>query len=411
MGTVEVEIEPDEVGMSAERLERIGTHLHRYVDAGFLPGTLVSVSRGGRVVYVDAYGHREIESSAPVEIDTIYRIYSMTKPLTTIAAMQLYEQGLLALTDPVSRFIPSFSDTRVWTGGSAEDPQTRPAAREITIHDLMTHTSGLTYGFLHVHPVDAMYRAAGMDLGTSPGDLETTVDTIASLPLLFDPGTEWNYSMATDVLGRVVEVVSGRGLDDYLGAEIIDPLGMEDTAFHVPESKVARFAANYFPKPPDKRAALYDPVATSAFVSPPTWLSGGGGLVSTLHDYHRFTSMLRGGGALDGARIIGRRTLEYMTLNHLPGGADLSEVGRPIFSEARYEGVGFGLGFSVVVNPAKAEVTCSPGEFAWGGAASTAFWVDPVEDITVEFMTQLLPSSTHPIRPELKALVYQSLVD
>ncbi|WP_420609071.1 serine hydrolase domain-containing protein [Candidatus Poriferisodalis sp.] len=434
MGSITSDIEPTvgpaEVGFDAGRLERIAAHLDRYVDDGRLPGVSVLLTRGGQIAYTHRYGQRDCERSLPVTADTIYRIYSMTKPIVSVAAMQLYEQGCFQLKDPVSRWIPEFANARVFAGGNVMQYQTREPASEVTVHSLLTHTSGLTYDFHFANEVDALYRANGFNWG-APGNLEETCEALASLPLLFDPGTEWNYSYSTDVLGRVVEVVSGQSLDEYLVDHVIGPLGMTDTGFQVPPADVERFAANYTtatlaareaagntgPTPPAYRPddagltrTLMDDPRTSAYLGPPKILSGGGGLVSTMGDYHRFTQMLRNGGELDGARVIGRRTLEFMASNHLPGGTDLTECGRALFSEAAFDGVGFGLGFSVVLDPAKAKVVSSKGEFAWGGAASTAFWVDPVEDITLVFLTQLLPSSVHPIRPELKALVYQALV-
>ena len=410
MEPIDVELDPSEGGFDPERLERLGTHLRRYVDDGRLPGTNVLVSRGGKVVYHDVYGYRDVERSLPVEGDTIYRFYSMTKPITSIALMQLYENGLFQLKDPISKWIPAFADTRVFVGGDAVKPETREPAREISIHDLLTHTSGLTYHFHMANTVDEMYRRAGFEWTKSPGDLERQCDLVASLPLLFDPGTEWNYSYSTDVVGRIIELVSGVGLDKYFQRHIFEPLGMVDSGFSVPESESSRFASCYYPAAKTLKATLLDDAQRSRYLREPPALSGGGGLVSTLRDYHRFTQALRNGGELDGYRIIGRKTLEFMTTNHLPGGADLSEYGRPLFSETAYDGVGFGLGFSVVIDPAKAKVLSQKGEYAWGGAASTAFWVDPVEDLTVIFLTQLLPSSTHPIRAEMKSLVYQALV-
>ncbi len=424
------DVEPNEVGFDARRLDRIATHLNRYVDDGRLPGVSVLLTRGGQIAYTHRFGQRDCERSLPVTADTIYRIYSMTKPIVSIAAMQLYEQGRFALTDPVSNWIGEFAHARVFKGGNPMQYQTREPASEVTIHSLLTHTSGLTYDFHFANTVDELYRANGFNWG-APGNLEETCEALASLPLLFDPGTEWNYSYATDVLGRVVELASGQPLDEYLAEHVTGPLGMVDTGFEVPHADVDRFAANYTTatlaarnaagntgllQPPYRASdpglarTLMDDPRKSAYLEPPKILSGGGGLVSTMGDYHRFTQMLRNRGELDGARIIGRRTLEFMTTNHLPGGADLTECGRALFSEAAFDGVGFGLGFSVVLDPAKAKVVSSKGEYAWGGAASTAFWVDPVEDITLVFLTQLLPSSVHPIRSELKALVYQALV-
>ncbi len=410
MKTIEVEWTPSEGGFDPDRLAKLGTHLRGYVDDGRLPGTNVLVSRGGKVVYRDVYGYRDIERSLPVESDTIYRFYSMTKPVTSIALMQLYENGLLQLKDPISKWIPAFADTRVFVGGDAAKPETREPLREISVHDLLTHTSGLTYHFHMANSVDEMYRRAGFEWTKSPGDLENQCNVVASLPLLFDPGTEWNYSYSTDVVGRIVELVAGVGLDQYFQDHIFEPLGMIDTDFSVRDSERERFASCYYPGTKSQKATLLDDAQKSRYLREPTALSGGGGLVSTLGDYHQFTQALRNGGELEGRRIIGRKTLEFMTTNHLPGGADLTECGRPLFSETAYDGVGFGLGFSVVIDPAKAQVLSQKGEYAWGGAASTAFWVDPVEDVTVIFLTQLLPSSTHPIRAEMKSLVYQALV-
>jgi CubicO group peptidase (beta-lactamase class C family) len=335
----------------------------------------------------------------------------MTKPVTSVAAMMLYEEGAFELKDPVSHFIPSFEDVRVYRAGSALKPLTEPAVEPVRIWHLLTHTSGLTYGFHHAHPVDALYRAAGFEWTSPPGmDLAACCDAWAALPLLFQPGTEWNYGVSTDVLGRVVEVASGQSLDRFLGERLFAPLGMHETAFVVPGGDADRLAALYTPDPATGRATRLDGLGDLA-LRPPHALSGGGGLVSTAADYHRFTQMLLGEGVLDGVRVLGSRTLRYMTRNHLPGGADLEAFGRPLFAETTFDGVGFGLGFSVLDDPVKNKVLASGGEYAWGGAASTAFWIDPAEELTALFFTQLLPSSTHPIRPQLKQLVYQALVD
>ena len=406
--SIEVQVDPSEVGFDADRLELIGQHFRQYVDDAKLPGINILVSRGGKVAYREMYGHRDVERGTGVESDTIYRFYSMTKPVTSVAAMQLYERGLFQLKDPISKWLPEFSNARVFCGGDAQKPETREPKREINVHDLLTHMSGLTYDFHMAHPVDEIYRKNGFNWGT-PGDLEESCKILASLPLLFDPGTEWNYSYSTDVLGRIIEVISGDSLDTYFQNNVFIPLGMSETRFQVLSEDVHRFASNYVPNPSNARLHLLDDAGKSRYLKPPRVLSGGGGLVSTMADYYRFIDALRRGGTLDGQRIIGRKTLEYMTSNHLPGGADLTEHGRALFSETAYDGVGFGLGFSVVVDPCKANILCQKGEYGWGGAASTAFWVDPVEDIAVIFLTQLMPSSTYPIRPELKALVYQAL--
>ncbi|HZD01409.1 MAG TPA: serine hydrolase domain-containing protein [Actinomycetes bacterium] len=408
---LEVEVEADEVGFDAGRLARIDRHFARYVDDGRLPGWLALVSRRGRVAYLSTCGLRDVEAGHPVELDTRFRIYSMTKPITSVAAMMLYEEGAFELKDPVSKFIPAFADVRVFRGGSALDAVTVPAVEPVRIWHLLTHTAGLTYGFHYAHPVDAMYRAAGFEWGTPEGlDLAGCCERWASLPLLFEPGAEWNYSVATDVLGRVVEVVSGQPLDRFFAERILDPLGMTDTSFWVDATSAGKFAALYVPEPGTRRVVRYD-VPGQRFLRPPMCLSGGGGLVSTAADYHRFTQMLLGAGELDGVRLLGTRTVRYMTRNHLPGGADLEAFGRPLFAETTFCGVGFGLGFSVVDDPLASKVLSSAGEFAWGGAASTAFWVDPAEQITALFLTQLLPSSAHPLRSQFRQLVYQALVD
>ena len=405
-----VDTDPAELGFDADRLARIDRRMRRYVDDGLLPGWLVMVTRHGQIAHLSTYGQRDMEAGLPVEPDTRWRIFSMTKPITTVAAMMLYEAGEFELTDPISRWLPEFADMRVYRRGSAQAPATDPA-RPIRVWHLMTHTAGLTYGFHHAHAVDEMYRAAGFEWGQPPGvDLARGCEIIAGLPLVFQPGTEWNYSMATDVLGRLVEVVSGQSLDTFFAERILGPLGMADTGFWVDESAAGQLAALYTPERGTRRAVRNDAMGRAATVRP-AFLSGGGGLISTAGDYHRFTQMLLRGGELDGVRLLGSRTVAHMTRNHLPGGADLEEFGRPLFAEAPFDGVGFGLGFSVLQDPAKAESLSSRGEFAWGGAASTAFWVDPLEDVTAQFFTQLLPSSTHPLRSQLRQLTYQALVD
>jgi CubicO group peptidase (beta-lactamase class C family) len=409
MSELSVEVDPREVGLDPTRLERIDRHFARYVDDGRLPGWLLAVSRAGQLAHVSTYGHRDVEQDLPVELDTLFRIYSMTKPVTSVAAMMLYEEGAFELKDPVSRFIPSFADQRVYVSGPPTAPVTVPATEPMRIWHLLTHTSGLTYGFHHAHPVDAMYRHAGFDFGDSRVSLAESCDLWASMPLLFEPGREWNYSVSTDVLGRVVEVASGQPLDQFLAERIFEPLGMTDTAFHAPEADHGRVAALYVPGP-EGRAVRYEAGGRAA-LRPPAMLSGGGGLVSSAADYHRFTQMLLRGGELDGARLLGRATVDFMTRNHLPGGVELEQIARPTFSETAFSGMGFGLGFSVVESPAENKVLSSAGEFAWGGAASTGFWVDPTEEITALFFTQLLPSSTYNIRPQFKQLVYQALVD
>ncbi len=408
---LEREVEPEEVGFDTGRLARIDNHFARYVDDGRLPGWLVMVSRYGKVAHLSSYGHRDVEAGLPVETDTLWRIFSMTKPITSVAAMILYEEGVFELTDPVSAFVPAFGDVRVYRAGPSHAPTTEPATEPVRIWHLLTHTAGLTYGFHHAHPVDAIYRSAGFEWSSPRGlDLAGCCEAWASIPLLFQPGSEWNYSVATDVLGRVVEVAAGKPLDQFLTERIFAPLGMDDTAFWAGERDAERLAALYSAETTSGRMIRNDRMGRGA-LREPDHLAGGSGLVSSARDYHLFTQMLLGRGQLDGQRLLGDRTVAYMTRNHLPGGADLETYGRRLFAETTFTGVGFGLGFSVLDDPVANRVLSSAGEFAWGGAASTAFWVDPTEQLSVTFFTQLMPSSTHPIRPRLKQLVYQALVD
>ncbi|HEX3491416.1 MAG TPA: serine hydrolase domain-containing protein [Streptosporangiaceae bacterium] len=417
MSEFKADTDPAEVGLDPARLERLDRHFARYVDQGRLPGWLIAVSRNGRVAHVSACGLRDMEDSLPVESDTLWRIYSMSKPVTSVAAMMLYEEGGFELTDPISRYIPAFADMRVFAGGSDVKPVTAPATEPIRVWHLLSHTAGLTYGFLRVHPVDAIYRARGFEW-SSPRDLDLAgcCEAWAGLPLLFEPGTEWNYSVATDVLGRLVEVVSGRSLDEFLAERVLAPLGMTDTAFWADADRAPRLGPLYTPgASPDQKAVRLDAMGKAAY-KPPRFLAGGAGLVSSAADYHRFTQMLLGrpdspAGELDGVRLLSPRTVAYMTRNHLPGGADLESFGRPLFAESPLRGSGFGLGFAVVTDPVAAKTLTSAGEFSWGGAASTAFYVDPAEQLTVSFFTQLLPSSTYPIRTQLRQLVQQALVD
>ncbi len=402
-------VSPESLGLSSSRLDRVADYLKAYVDSGKLPGYLVVVSRRGQPAYLHRYGLRDVEAQAPVKEDTIFRIYSMSKPITSVAAMSLYERGVFQLDNPVSAFIPELKGLEVFQAGDRDHYRTVPAEREMTIRDLLTHTAGLTYGFMNIHPVDAMYRARGVEGSRSKGTLKGMVEKLGELPLLFSPGTRWSYSVATDVLGYLVEVLSGMTLDAYLAEHIFAPLGMTDTSFFVPPDKVPRFSANY-----DYHAGgirLADSPLDSLYCRPASFLSGGGGLVSTASDYLRFTHMLRNKGVLNGERILGRKTVEFMTINHLPNNNDLGSMGQKVFSEMPFDGIGFGLGFSVVLDPAKGNIIGSPGEYAWGGAASTAFWIDPVEDLSVIFLTQLLPSSSYPIRRDLRVLTYQALID
>lgn len=404
---MQTDARPEDVGLSAPHLARITQWMRRWVDSGRLPGLLVAIVRNDRPVWFKTCGYRDVETERAVEPDTIYRIYSMTKPITTVAALMLYEEGCFQLDDPISKFIPAFADTKVFANGDAESFTTEPLARPITVHDLMIHASGLTYGFQHEHAVDALYRKRRIEFNANLGPLAEVVEAAAAQPLVFQPGTRWNYSVSTDVLGRLVEIWSGVPLDTFFDERIFRPLDMRDTGFHVPEGQGDRLASSYV-QADDGGLALADPAAESRFLEPAVTLSGGGGLVSTAADYLQFLRMLRGHGTLEDARILGRKSVELMTMNHLP--ADLADMGRPRFAEMPFAGIGFGLGVSVLLDPAKARILGSPGEYAWGGMASTAFWVDPAEDMIVLLLTQLMPSSVYPIRRELRVLTYQALL-
>ncbi|MCK1807114.1 MULTISPECIES: serine hydrolase [Micromonospora] len=409
--SVTVSTDPGRVGLDPARLARIDEHFARYVDDGRLAGWQIVVTRRGEIAHSSTYGLRDREAGTPVEADTLWRIYSMTKPITSVAAMMLWEEGRLELNDPVSRWLPEFADVRVYDRGSVLKPYTVPAVEPIRIWHLLTHTAGLTYGFAQVSVVDGLYRAAGFDLGVPPGaDLAAASAGLARLPLLFQPGTSWNYGVSTDVLGRLVEVISGQSLDAFFAERILAPLGMTDTRWWVDAADAKRLAALYAPHPATGQAVRADAVGRAALAEP-TWHSGGGGLLSTAADYHRFTQFLLRGGELDGVRLLGPRTVRFMTRNHLPGNRDLASFSPEGFAETILDGVGFGLGFAVVLDPVPSRVPSSVGEFYWGGLASTAFWVDPVEEVTALLFTQLMPSSTYPLRSQLRQLVYSAIVD
>jgi CubicO group peptidase (beta-lactamase class C family) len=402
-------VSPDQVGLSAARLARISGWMKGWVDSGKLPGLLVAVMRKGELAFAETYGKADVERNKPVRPDTIYRIYSMTKPLTSTAIMMLYEEGRFQLDDPISRFIPAFANARVFSGISFGKLSSTPAERDITFRDLLTHTSGLTYGFMESNPVDALYRAKnGVDFQTATTSLKEVVEKLATYPLIAQPGKAWNYSVSTDVLGYLVEVISGLPFEKFLVEKVAKPLGMVDTDFFVPTEKHERLAANY-QRGADGKLALIDDPAKSRYLAPRPVNSGGGGLVSTASDYLRFCKFMLNKGELDGVRLLGRKTVELMTMNHLNG--DMADMGMPRFSESPYYGIGFGLGFAVMLDPAKAHILGTPGEYNWGGAASTTFWCDPAEDMAAVMLTQLMPSSTYPIRRELRVLAYQAIVD
>ena len=399
---------PEDVGLSAERLARVESWMRQQVEGGRLAGVEVMVNRRGRTAFHRCEGKRDLARATKATPDTIYRIYSMTKAMTSVAIMMLYEEGRFQLDDPISRFLPAFAGQRVFSGGGFGAVQSEPAVRDITFRDLLTHTSGLTYGFMQANPVDAIYRAQKLELPGTDMTLTEFADKVAKVPLIAQPGAEWNYSVSTDILGHLVAVISGQPFETFLRERVIGPLGMTDTDFQVPAAKVGRFAACYM-RGPDGRPELQDDPEKSRFLKAPKAPSGGGGLVSTARDYMRFAQMLLGRGALGQTRLLGRKTVELMTMNHLDG--DMAAMGQPRFGESNFHGIGFGLGFSVTLDPARAQIAGSPGEYAWGGMASTAFWIDPKEEMAVIMMTQLMPSSTYPVRRELRVLTYQAVVD
>lgn len=400
-------VAPEQVGLSTARLARVDAWRDALVESGRLAGATTLVLRRGQVAHLGCSGMADLARGVPMAPETIHRIYSMTKSLTSVAVMMLYEEGRFQLDDPITRFLPEFRDMRVFTAGSRGSIETVPAVRDITWRDLLTHTSGLTYGMMHANMVDAMYREQGVDFQTSQGTLAEVVAAAARLPLLAQPGAEWNYSIATDVLGHLVAVVSGQAFGAFMAERILAPLGMADTGFTVPAAGLPRFAANY--RRGEEGPVLIDDPRDSPFARPRAIASGGGGLVSTVGDYARFCRFLLNKGELEGTRLLGRKTVELMMSNHLRG--DMAAMGQPRFSESTYEGVGFGLGFSVMLDPARAQILGTPGECAWGGAASTAFWVDPAEEMAVILLTQLMPSSTYPLRRELRVLTYQAIID
>ena len=401
-------VSPASVGLDGKVMGNIRDYLkEQYVEPGKYVGTLTLVARKGEIAYLDALGFMDRENKKAMQEDAIFSIYSMSKPITSIALMQLYEKSLFRLDDPIHWHIPSWRNLRVYESGLYPNFLTSRPNRHMTIRDLLSHMSGLTYDFMLRTNVDAAYRKTKLQ---ATGDLQVMIDTLAQLPLEFSPGDQWNYSVSTDVCGYLVEHFSGMKLDKYFQKHIFDPLGMEDTGFSCAKEKVDRLASLY-EQHPKKGPVLVDPGgAKTARVKKRKMLSGGGGLLSTMSDYYRFCSMLLNQGELDGTRIIGRKTLAMMASNHLPDNKDLTEMSQSAFSETTYQGVGFGLGFSVILDPVKTQSLTDVGEYGWGGAASTVFWVNPKEEMVVIFLTQLLPSSTYQVRRELRSLVYSSLM-
>jgi CubicO group peptidase (beta-lactamase class C family) len=405
-----VKVDPDAAGMSAARLERITEHFSRhYVEAGKIAGCQTTVVRGGHVAYRRSLGLMDREAARPMGDDTIFRIFSMTKPIASLALMQLYERGLFQLLDPVHRYIPEWRTLQVGSVQPDGSVELAKPERPMNVRDVLTHMTGLPGALFPGNPIDEAFGAARAAQAKGM-TLEGVTALLAEHPLKFQPGTQWNYGISTDIVGRLVEILSGQRFDDYLRAEIFEPLGMVDTGFFVPPESVDRLAACYSYRPANTPARMEGPEA-DRFLRPRSYLSGAGGLVSTSHDYVAFCQMLANGGQLDGRRVLGRKTLELMTRNHLPGGATLEDLAVGGFGEAGFEGVGFGLGFAVGLGPAATGMAGSAGDFYWGGAASTAFWVDPVEDLYTVFMTQLFPSMAYPVRAQLRALTYQAIDD
>ena len=407
---------PQDRGFDPGRLDRIGAWMDRYVEARKYPGSSVLIARGGEEVYFHATGARRIETSLPFTRDTIVRIYSMTKPITSVALMMLAEKGLFHLDAPVSEFIPAFSDMRALVPGAERIDQTEPCATP-TLHQLLTHTSGLSYPF-NPGVLSREMDAQDMMFKPNQGSLADMADQVAALPLAFQPGTRWEYSVGIDIIGRVVEVVSGRTLAEFFADEILGPLGMTETAFSVPQGVGDRFASLYTPLAGDAMALNaakegrdtlreVDHAGGSPFEAASLY-SGGGGLVGTLDDYMKFAEMLRRGGVCDGGRLLSPSTLDFMMRNHLPG--DIASMGPQSFAEQPMEGMGFGLGGAVVLDAGRARSPGNIGDFSWGGMASTFFWIDRVLDMSVVFFTQLSPSSSYPSRAELKALVHGAVL-
>lgn len=395
----------------ARNLEYLDAHFQRYIDRGTLTGTLTAVYHRGQLAHWSKLGLADRERNVPTRDDTIYRIYSMTKPIASVALMQLYERGLVQIDDAVHKYIPSWEGLRVFQSGVHPAFATTPCQRPMTVRDLLTHQSGLTYGFASHTNVDAAYRQLSIGR-TDAVSLADFVEKLAGVPLDFSPGTAWNYSHATDIVGYLVEVISGQPLDVYLEEQIFKPLGMEDTGFWVKPEKASRFASNYAGDK-DGSLNLVDDAGDSAYLKPPAMLSGGGGLVSTTGDYLRFCQMLLGNGTLEGTRIIGRKTLELMTKNHITGGKTVGETATSArWRENAYQGTGFGLGFAVTLDPAAAQVSSSAGTYYWSGAAGTQFWIDPTEDLAVVFMTQYMtvsPETRLNLARELRAIIYGAL--
>jgi len=393
-------VTPDELGFSHERLARINTRLQRYVADRKLAGISSLIARRGKVLHFAHVGMADIAAGTPMADDTIFRIYSMTKPITSVAVLMLMEEGLLRLSDPVADYLPEFKSTKVLEpSGMLVAPQ-----QSMTIRHLLTHTAGLSYGFDENFLIDRLYgQQVWGPLEANPErTLAAWIGTIAQMPLAFHPGTRYRYSVATDVLGYLVQVVAGLPFADFLHDRIFAPLGMNDTFFTVPADKVERFAANYGPCA-EQGLKVIDAPRASHYTRPTQRPSGGGGLLSTTPDYLRFCQLLLNGGELDGVRLLGRKTVALMTANHLPDGI--------LVDNDPKSGLGFGLGVSVQLDLGKGQLLGSTGNYGWGGAANTNFWIDPQEQLIGILMLQFMPSGTYPVIADFRNLVYQALVD
>ena len=400
-------VSPEEVGFSSDRLDRVNQLVQGYVDEGKLAGAVTMLSREGEVFHFESHGWADIDRGLPMENDSIFRIYSMTKPITSVAVMMLYEEGHFSLDDPVGKFIPELGRMKVYDGMGERGMRLVEQDRPITIRHLLTHTSGLSMGSHKDSPVEEQYRQS--DMMDPQSSLPEMVKKLSALPLLTQPGAKWRYSRATDVLGCLVQVISGQPFDEFLQERILGPLGMVDTAFYVSEEKLDRLAAVYGPKSDGSIIEELDNTFVNKFKAPHTLFSGGGGLTSTAEDYMRFSQMLCNEGELDDFRLLGPKTVEMMTSNHLPESLKPFAVGQSNASDTR--GCGFGLGFRVVMDIAEHGILGSEGIYSWGGAASTIFWVDPAEDMVAILLTQMMPSSTYPLRREFQVAAYQALTD
>jgi CubicO group peptidase (beta-lactamase class C family) len=394
-------VKPETVGLSPSRLERIQPVMQGYVDRGTFAGILTLIARQGRVAHLETFGWQDLESRRPVSGDTIFRIYSMSKPITSVAAMLLCEEGRLRLWDPVSRYLPEFKDAQVMLARPDGSYDLVPARREVTVHDLMTHSGGLSYSADEHSALDSLYRETlkRIDHETEPV-LEKWMQAFARarLPLAFQPGTDFRYSFSIDVLGYIIQLASGQDFEEYLQEHIFTPLGMSDTAFWVPPEKVDRLATTYGPAE-GGGLKVVEPLIPGDITQPTRIPFGGGGLVSTAGDYFRFGQMLLNGGELEGVRLLGRKTVEWMLQNHLPAGI------HPMGELAN----GFGLGGAVLLHPGLSQRPGSPGRFGWGGAANTEWWIDPAEQLQCLIMLQYMPCFTIPIVEDFAQLAYQAL--